>query len=130
MKILLISNDKDLINLLIVSKHNIKKQVSIIQTDPEPVEILSSVLSIKPSVLMLDDDFLQPHSVHILRSIRKFQRDIPVIFITSDTSIDLGREISQLSIQFYAIKPLNKTDLNDAIHSINQLLMKKKSLIL
>ena len=46
---------------------------------------------------------------------------IDIIFFTSNSGIDLGKEVSQIGIQYYAIKPLGKGELQDSIEAILKL---------
>ena len=53
---------------------------------------------------------------------------INIIFITSNSSIALGKEVSQLGIHFYAIKPLENEEIKELFGSIVEL-KKRKNLI-
>ncbi len=75
-------------------------------------------MSLNPSILIIDDDFLHPETVHVLKSIRKVNKSIRIIFVTSNASIDLGKEISPLGIYYYAIKPLDTNELLDSFQAV------------
>jgi response regulator of citrate/malate metabolism len=46
---------------------------------------------------------------------------VSTIFVTSDESYELGREISPLGIQYYAIKPVDVNDMRDLIASLTKI---------
>ena len=122
MRIMLITNDDQIFQIIKGEEAISREKVAICNNNNDPLDIMSSVCEDKPSILILDDDFVKPHSGHILRSIKKVNPDINIIFITSDTSLELGREISPLGIQFYAHKPINRNELMDSIESISKLI--------
>lgn len=98
--------------------------VEIYQGSSDPLDVMSYVCTTPFSLLIMDDDFLEPNSAHILKSIKKIAGELPVIFITSNSSIELGREISQLGIQFYALKPIEEDTLYKSMQSIIKMKMR------
>lgn len=118
---LLITNDNSVIEIFNDANQNSLHETVVISDSSEPLYVMSAVFRVKPTIVLIDDDFLKPNSAHILKSIKEFLDNIYVIFITSDSSLTLGREVSQIGIQYYAIKPVVTTDLKDAVHSIFQL---------
>ena len=112
------SSDKELVQMLLGEQLLPEKQLVIFNESREPLEVMSSVCINHPAVLILDDDFVKPNSVQILKSIRKINQTMKLVFITSDTSIDLGRDISPLGIHYYGIKPLNERALGESIRSL------------
>jgi response regulator of citrate/malate metabolism len=125
MRTILISNDTELLSRIEKSGLSLKKQIQIYNESKDPLDVMSTVCEINPSLLIIDDDFLAPETVHILKSIRKVNRGIDIIFCTSNASIDLGKEVSQLGIQYYAIKPLNEGEIQDSFNAILQAHKKK-----
>jgi response regulator of citrate/malate metabolism len=125
MNTMLLSQDPKLINTITSAKVIIADKFILQNESKNPLDIMSAVCSKNPTLLIVDDDFLKPESVHILRSIKKVKNNIYVIFITSDSSFDLGREVSQLGIQFYTLKPLGRKDFRDSVLSISQLKAKQ-----
>jgi DNA-binding NtrC family response regulator len=125
MKILVFSNDIDLITVLTKVGDKTDNRFTFFDKLNDPLDVMSTVCSKKPNVLIIDDDYLKPKTAHILKSIRKVNKDLKIIFITSDSSIELGSEISQLGIYFYAIKPLDELELLESIQSIFNLKTKK-----
>jgi response regulator of citrate/malate metabolism len=86
--------------------------------NPNPLEVASNCFSQKPSVLIVDDDFLTPNTVQVLESIRKVNVSMKIIFVTSDASIELGKKISPLGIFYYAIKPIEECDFTELLESV------------
>ena len=82
------------------------------------LDLMSTICSERPSLLIIDDDFVQPNTVHLLKSVRKVNKNLKILFVTSDTSIDLGREISQLGIYYYAYKPIDITEFVDSVSAL------------
>lgn len=124
MKLLLISSDPDLVNG--ASNAAAKNNFELINFNEsnDPLDILSSVCSTGPNAIIFDDDYLPSQSSAILKSIRKVNKKVAVIFVTSNNSIELGRDISNLGIQFYGLKPIPAKELNDLLESIPSLVKK------
>jgi len=120
MRTLLISKDKLLVTMVNDFGSSDENTVTIYDADSDPVKVLSNILSIQPSLLILDDDYLSPNTVSILESIKKVNDKIKIIFITSDSGIELGKAVSQLGIYFYAIKPVEEEELKTLFNSIFQ----------
>jgi len=95
--------------------------IQIFNYSNNPLDLMTRVCTINPAVLIMDDDFLSPNSAHTLESIKQVNRTTAIIFLTSDTSIELGRSISQLGIHYYGIKPVDKEDLRDAVSSLKEI---------
>lgn len=79
---------------------------------------MSFVCSNHPKALIVDDDYLQTDSVQVIRAIKKVHPGLAVIFVSSQVSVDLGREISQLGIHYFAQKPLQEDELKDSLQSL------------
>lgn len=123
-KLLLISNDSSLQNFL---EKNSKESVfafSPYSGSNDPLDIMSHVCSSNPSLLIIDDDFIKPISERLLTSIKKVNPRLPIIFITSNTSLELGRAINSIGVKYYLMKPLSDEDLYEFIISINRKLNK------
>jgi DNA-binding NarL/FixJ family response regulator len=127
MKTILLSRDQDLIDTI--------RRASIFSTDKfvllnkssDALDIMSTVCSEHPTLLIADDDFLKPKSAHILKSIKKVNKHIYIIFLFSELSIELGREVSPLGIHYYALKPFGVEDLIDVVHFIAKLKYKENA---
>ncbi|TFH00970.1 MAG: response regulator transcription factor [Calditrichales bacterium] len=124
MNAVMLSNDYQLVN--VVKKAGIFKedQLRLINDITDPLEIMSAIISIRPGLIIVDDDMLKPDTARLLKSIKKVYVNIFIIFITSDSSIELGREISQLGVQFYAHKPLDAEEVVESLISIMRLRLK------
>jgi DNA-binding NarL/FixJ family response regulator len=125
MKTMLVSKDPELIRIITSSEFFSKERHILMSESKDPLDIMSTVCSKNPRLLIIDDDFLKPESAHILKSIKKVKQNIYVIFITSDSSFDLGKEVSQLGIHFYTHKPLEEKELIDSVRSIARLKLKE-----
>jgi len=105
--------------------HAHKNELSLYTGSADPLDVMSAIFSQNPSLILIDDDFLSPYSAHLLQSVRKINQQMDIIFTTSDSSIKLGKEISQLGIHYYAIKPLEEAELTDSLKSIINLITKR-----
>ena len=121
MNMIIISRDEKLLQMTTQVVEENALSLQAVNHSSDPLDIMASVCSYKPALLILDDDFLQPNSAHILSSIRKVNEKINIIFITSDPGIELGRAISQLGIHYYGIKPLEHSELQEAVMSVKKL---------
>ena len=117
-KLLLISIDQTI--KLYTEKYfnNPEYRLTIFNSTSEPLEVMSQVCSNNPTILILDDDFLNPNSNRLLSSIKNANPKLSVIFITSNTSLELGREINKIGVKSYLIKPISENNLNEYIKSV------------
>lgn len=99
-------------------------EIIFLSEKSDPFVIISKTIDLNPSLVVIDDDFTSPNTVQILKSIKTINKNMAIIFVTSNNSLELGREVTPLGIQFYAIKPLSKAEIFDSIKSIINL--KKK----
>ncbi len=67
----------------------------------------------------MDDDFISPNSVRLLETLRKSHPKTAIIFITSNTSLELGRTINTIGVNFYLMKPFTENEFIVRIQSIN-----------
>lgn len=118
MRILLISKDKQLQTFLENFGDDCDTTAIIYNDDPNPIKILSFYLSLQPSVIIVDDDYLSHNSVAFIESVRKLNQKTKIIFATSDSSIELGKKISPLGIYFYAIKPIDEREFKELLDSL------------
>ena len=120
MKTVIISNDNELINIIKSLNVIPENQLGIYSDNPDALEIMSHVCTEHPNTLIIDDDFTKPESAHVLNAIRKVNNKVKIVFISSDSSIELGREISPVGILYHAVKPVDKEEINDLFNSINK----------
>lgn len=117
-KMLFISKDNMLIQSLNYTAENLNCDYYNFSNSIDPLDIASEIFSINPSLLIIDDDFTAPNSAKILESLKKVNSKLQVIFITSDTGLDLGRKINKIGVKYYLIKPIEKESLNQFIKSV------------
>lgn len=128
MQIVAITTDKNLINILRKSVNTNECELKFYQQLFDPLDVMSFVCSTTPPVLFVDDDCLKPNTAHILKSIKKVNQKMKLVFFTSDSSLELGREISPLGVHFYGIKPVGEEILTNILNSLrNQLLTNNNS---
>ena len=104
MLILIISKDPNLIDTASSSQETHDCQIKVFNDSRDPLDIMSTVCLAQTS--------------HILFSIKKIMQKLAVIFVTSNSNLELGREVSQLGVYYYALKPLEKDAILDALKSI------------
>ena len=120
MKTVIISNDNELINIIKNLQEIPENQLGIYSDNPDALEIMSHVCTEHPNTLIIDDDFTKPESAQVLRAIRKVNDKVKIVFISSDSSVELGREISPVGILYHAVKPVEIQEINDLFKSINK----------
>lgn len=121
MRIITISKDQNLIKLIDKPEVKGQNQLMVFNRSNDLLEVASYIHTNHPAILIVDDDFLKPDSAHLLRNVKKLNPDMAIVFITSDTGIELGKEVSQVGIFFYGLKPLSENELEDSIRSITKL---------
>jgi len=125
MKVLLISNDNSLQTIFDNYKCDQQITKNVISDITAPFDVLAEFYSVKPSVIIIDDDFIKPHTEKILETIRKFDKEVIILFITSNTSFELGKKITQLGIYYYCIKPVTEENFYELLDAINKTITKK-----
>ena len=118
LKILIISVDQNLKSFSERNFNNPDFQIITYCSTTDPLDIMSQVCSTNPSILVLDDDFINPNTVHLLTSIKKVNPKLSIIFITSNTSIELGRQIHSIGVKFYLMKPYTDNEFTEFLNSI------------
>jgi DNA-binding NarL/FixJ family response regulator len=94
----------------------------ILDKPSDSCELLSDIISNNPSIIIFDNDYLENDTVKILKSIRKIDSKVTIILVTSELSIDLGRDLSQLSIHYKALKPISSNRIEESIKSLKKLM--------
>jgi len=120
MKILLITRDADLKQICRSFDKPGYEELIVYDEDPDPLKVLSRIMRLNPTILIVDDDFLQPHTEELIRSIREVKEEMVIVFVTSDNSLKLGREISGLGVQRYVIKPLSAEHFSESLQWLVQ----------
>lgn len=119
MQILAITEDISLLSSLTDLNISEIGTIKLYKKSYDPLEVISSVHSLSPTLLIFDDDILKPNSEKILKSIKQISKNVVIIFLTSDNSVDLGRKISPMGVYFYGIKPISKREILNLINSVN-----------
>ncbi len=117
-KILLISIDQIIKSLLEKKYLNSKHQFTTFNSTLDPLDIMSQVCTVNPSILILDDDFISPNSARILSSIKKVNPKISILFLTSNTSLELGRNINSIGVKYYLMKPIPEIEFKEYLNSL------------
>lgn len=119
-KVLLISNDINVQSITTTNTLSKNYQFINYSSSNDPLDIMSQVCVVNPSTLILDDDFTHPKTEHLLSSINKVHPKISTIFITSDSSLEIGRKIHSIGVKFYMIKPISEQKLSEFLKSIDK----------
>ena len=122
MKTLLISEDEALTRILKSFQFDENEELLVYDKSSNPLEVVGYIVENSPTIMIIDDDMITPDTFGVISNIKKMKKDLKIIFVTSNTSIELGKEISPLGISYYAIKPL---DENDFIELLNSLIKNK-----
>ena len=117
---MLITNDEEIkrINQRLIQDE--KDSFLIYDKISKPLDIVGYVFEQNPSLLILDDDLIKPDAVNVISNIKKMKKDLKIVFVTSNPSIELGKEISPLGISYYAIKPFDQKDFTELINSLTK----------
>jgi len=118
MRTLIISDEYSLKNMNQFLNGYKETELTFFSESKDPFVIISKTIDLNPALIVIDDDFTSPNTVQILKSIKTINKKIATIFVTSNSSLELGREVTPLGVQFYAIKPLSVTEIFDSIKSI------------
>ena len=121
MKILIISRDSNLISKIKDTEMFSSENVVVFNESNDPLDVMSFAIHNHPSLMIVDDDFLRPISGRIISSIKNVLTKVSTIFVTSDESYELGREISPLGIQYYAVKPVDVNDMKELTASLTKI---------
>ena len=121
MRILCISEDQQLLEMVHSELKSNENEIFDHESKADPLEVMSHVCSMSPRVVIIDDDMLKPNSAKILSSIKKVNPGLKIIFFTSDSSLELGREISPLGVLYYGLKPISELEIKSLVESINKL---------
>jgi len=119
-KVLLITVDPTIKFFVEKNYNNKDYQFITFSSTNDPLDIMSHICSTNPSILILDDDFINPNTVHLLSSLKKVKPKLSIIFITSNTSLELGRQINSIGVKFYIMKPFAENEFQEFLSSANK----------
>jgi len=125
MKLMAVTSDQEVLSTLREENLPNSWNLSLVMGKVEPVDLLVKIHAFNPFAILIDDTLFAPKTNSLLQSIREIQKSIQIIFITENNSIELGREISQLGIHKYFIKPFLMEHLLESIQSLETLQNKK-----
>ncbi len=117
MKTIIFSKDEELIRF-ISSSLNSETEIIIYRSIDSPIDAFALTIVEHPALLIIDDDLIKPNTVSFLKNIKSIGKQNFIILITSNESLDFGREVSSLGVLHYSIKPCNFVILNEFITSI------------
>lgn len=118
MKIFILSTDKEITQLVDSFASEYHHQSIIYNKSKIPIDIVGYVYEKSPYVVIIDDDYIRPNAAILISTIKKMKKNIQIIFVTSDTSVELGKKISPLGIAYYAMKPIDKEEFDELLNSI------------
>lgn len=118
MKIFILSTDKEITQLVDSFASEYHHQSIIYNKSKIPIDIVGYVYEKSPYVVIIDDDYIRPNAAILISTIKKMKENIQIIFVTSDTSVELGKKISPLGIAYYAMKPIDKEEFDELLNSI------------
>jgi len=118
MKIFTLSTDKEIIRLVDSFASKNQHQSITYNKSKIPIDIVGYVYEKNPFVIIIDDDYVKPNAAVMISTIKKMKENMHIIFVTSDTSVELGKRISPLGITYYTIKPIDKDEFDELLNSI------------
>ena len=118
MNIVLVSKDKKLESMILKLELIKEHTLSILKNNLNPLDLVSSILTFHPRLIILDDDCVKPDSFTIIEFLKKIKHNIFIFFITSDPDIELGKKICQLGVNVYMYKPLEPFEIKESLQSI------------
>ena len=80
-------------------------------------EALKKISTTRPDFILLDIRMPKMNGVETLKSIKKFNKSIPVIMMTGYDDVGLARELSEFGAADYIYKPVNFEYLLKSISS-------------
>jgi len=119
MNILTISNDQKVLDTIKIIQSNSSFTFTTKSQNLDELDVLTKVFASKPNILIFDDDSFNGRSKKMIANIAKTLKKSSIIFLTSNTSVELGKEISPFGISYYGIKPIEAKELEDTINSLN-----------
>ena len=125
MKLMAVTSDQEVLSTLKEEDLPNNWNLSLVTEQVDPIDLLVKIHAFNPFAILIDDTLFAPKTNSLLLSIREIQKSIQIIFITENNSIELGREISQLGIHKYFIKPFSMLHLLESIKSLETLQNKK-----
>jgi len=112
----IVSKDIELIRMFKSIGKLLEIDARVIIPESDYCAIVTQIISRNPTVLIFDGDFLDTKSIEkIFSALRKIQPEINILFLTSDTSVETGRDIFVLGVRYFATKPISEFELKEVI---------------
>ena len=118
-KIIIITSDLVLVKTADVVAEVYGAELIVNSNIIKPLDVVENIYETNPSLVILDDDLVGTESANLISTLNRIKKNLKIIFVTSDSSIELGKKISQLGVLFYFIKPVVQIELNELLSSIN-----------
>jgi DNA-binding NarL/FixJ family response regulator len=118
MRILILSRDEPVIRGITHEFSETRNTIEILKRIVDVNTIGHTLIPPGSNIIILDNDLWTPRSPEIIRFIKKRYPDVPIIFLTSDSGIDLGRQISPLGVHLYFHKPVSSKEIVAAVLAI------------
>lgn len=102
-----------------------------VDTAVDGAEGLRKALDCKPDLILTDFEMPRMDGLEFLRAVRKHDRKVPIILMTSHGSEQIAVEVFRLGVQDYIIKPFSARDMLQAINdalSVTHLEREKEAL--
>ena len=103
-RLILISNDAQLQSLMLLAINESRIRVEETLSVQEVLEWLEEP---ELDLVIFDADTPGLSVMEDLKSIRQAAVDAPVIVVTSDNSVEMGKQVMQERVFFYTVKPVN-----------------------
>lgn len=78
-------------------------------------DVLVAVIEETIGLVVLDISIQEPSGAKTAEILRKMRPRLPVIVLSGDTSVEMGRQILQLGVLYYFVKPLNLEELDQIV---------------
>jgi DNA-binding response OmpR family regulator len=120
MKILTLSSDTEINSIIDTFSKEGEHQTIAYGKGKRPIDFVNLVYEKNPSLVIVDDDYVKPDSAVLISTLKKMRKNIKIIFMTSDNSIELGKMIGPLGINYYGIKPIDEKEFDELLHSVSK----------
>jgi DNA-binding NtrC family response regulator len=85
-----------------------------------PVEVAHQVVSRRPFGVFLGLSAETLENLDLIAMIRAVHRDLPVIIIAAEDSLDLERRARQRDIFYYLIRPIDSAELDAVLRDVER----------
>ena len=78
-------------------------------------DVLLAVAEENIALVVMDILIQEPSGTKTVEILRKMRPRLPVIVLSGDTSVEMGRQILQYGVLYYFVKPLNLEELDQIV---------------